>query len=231
MKGLGADMARLLSAITPEREREIAAERAAQERRASAERADRDRRRLASWGAPARAVEYALRLGDLKRTDALAAVRDWPARRSILILGGNVGRGKTTAAVWWLWNGAGAPGWVRSGPPRFVTADELRRASAFGDDSPLAEYESASRLVIDDLGVEYADSKGAWSSRLDALIDARYRSLRPTVITTNMLLEEFRGDRVDPENRRHSERILSRLREAGDWIEVGGEDLRSRRAK
>jgi DNA replication protein DnaC len=83
---------------------------------------------------------------------------------------------------------------------------------------PLTALERQRHLVIDDLGVEYGDKSGVWQSRIDALLDARYRDYRKTIITTNL----------DPKAiaERYGQRVGDRLREDTVWFRVPG---RSRR--
>lgn len=73
-------------------------------------------------------------------------------------------------------------------------------------------------LAIDDLGREYADMHGRWASELDLLIDDRHEMRRPTVITSNISLEEFKE--------RYGERIADRIRQAGLVVSCAGESLR-----
>jgi len=80
-----------------------------------------------------------------------------------------------------------------------------------GYQSIITFTQTASLLVLDDLG---AQKKSDWStSKLDEIIDYRYLSRRPLVVTTNLTL-----DRIQP-------RIADRLRE-GTLIQLSGPSYR-----
>lgn len=65
--------------------------------------------------------------------------------------------------------------------------------------------------------------KGAFTNSLDGLVDARYRHLLPTVITTNLRAEEFKA--------RYGARAIDRLRERGEFVELNGASLRAGRGR
>lgn len=163
---------------------------------------------------PARVVDD-VRADRLATTPALAHARDFRAApvgdQHILVLLGGTGTGKTTAAAWLASEvGGSRPGLVRSGA--------LERAGRY--DRELAEWvTSRTLLVIDDLGVEYQDGKGAFRSVLDELIDVAYGARRRLVITSNLDAAGV-ADRV-------GERIWSRLCAAAKLANCGARDLRS----
>lgn len=108
---------------------------------------------------------------------------------------------------------------------RFVPVPELLaeiRAS-YRDDGPderdiLDKYSQLPYLVLDDLGAEKSTE---WSiTTLYLIIDRRYRDMRPTVVTTNLTLDQIA--------KTLSERISSRLA-SGKVIEIKGEDYRMKR--
>jgi DNA replication protein DnaC len=72
-------------------------------------------------------------------------------------------------------------------------------------------------LILDDLGAEKPTEWG--EEKLYMIIDTRLRAKLPLFVTTNCTSKEL-------ENKFHP-RILSRLRETCDWIEVGGRDWRA----
>ena len=73
-------------------------------------------------------------------------------------------------------------------------------------------------LVLDDLGTE---SKTEWTlNTIHQIIDFRYREQLPTVITTNLPLDEIRE--------LYGERLLSRIYEMCQGIEFCGKDYRVR---
>ena len=60
-------------------------------------------------------------------------------------------------------------------------------------------------LILDDLGVER--STGFVSEQMFSILDSRYRSGLPMIITTNLTLEEMRTT-ADPDRKRIYDRIL-----------------------
>lgn len=184
--------------VASTRTREVAEERTRQQREI-VERA----------GIPLRYVEL-LERGATSMTEAVAEVnRD----KALIILAGKSGCGKTHAACSWLWDFIHADV-TPARWPRFVPAGDLPRI----DERDLFALRNAPRLVIDDLGMEYADDKGFFSTVIDRLLDWRYANLRPTVITTNLRLEVFKL--------RYQIRIWDRIREAGAYVEISNESLR-----
>jgi hypothetical protein len=141
-----------------------------------------------------------------------------PPRRGIYVLSGPIGCGKSHAAAAWLTEfGGRAPMWS--------TAARLAATSRYDADAR-ARRESATAMVLDDLGVEYADRGGSFLSDLDELVDWFYATEKPLVITTNIALAE-RGGR-NPFADRHKGRIASRITESRGWLAVSGPDLRRR---
>lgn len=179
-----------------------------------------DLRRAASWTIPAKDAELVITEKGLSQTLALEAVAAPPNGAHLIVLSGGVGCGKTTAASWWLWHGAhGHRQHARTGPPRFVAVAWFARHSRY-DHERFDALERSRALVVDDLGMEYADAKGNFVADLDALLDARYRNLLPTVLTTNLDAEEF--------GERYGRRLRSRIHESGCFLNVNGDDLRQR---
>jgi DNA replication protein DnaC len=157
--------------------------------------------------------------GTAKPTPALDAARRCRDEKAIWVLTGGVGCGKTFAAHWWLlskWPGAGAIIPDRLG---FATAHEFTRASRYGE--KFDRLTAPDRLVIDDFGAEYADEKGSFLADFDALLDARWRMGKPTMMTTNMLREQF--------TKRYGARITDRVRGEDGWFNVSGPSLRGER--
>lgn len=141
-------------------------------------------------------------------TSAIEALRVAMKGRTIVVLSGGVGCGKTCAAGWWITQSRGD----------WISASALATLSPFDEAS--RERMHSPRLVIDDLGAEYLDAKGFLASLLDSLWDYRYSHRLPTVVTTNLTLKQFQA--------RYSERIKDRLRECGDFVEVSGDSMRRR---
>ncbi len=150
-------------------------------------------------------------LGDAQRseTPALGAI-DRVNSDGTWVLSGGVGAGKTMAAHTWLLRE------VSTSRVGFVSAHHFGRLSRYA--GKIERYSAPQRLVVDDLGVEYADEKGSLQSDLDELLDARVRAGRGTLLTTNLGASDFRA--------RYGERIASRVREGGGWLSVDGPDLR-----
>lgn len=196
------------------------AERRREERARHEREEGRQRLQWARWGIPSKDIP-AIADGTLCPTPALAAVEAFENERAtVLVLSGPVGCGKTTAAAQWLVQatGRGRGTYIESGPPLFLAIAQYARLNRF-DDTAVTRVECADALVLDDLGAEYLDDKGAFTSLLDGLVDARYRHVLPTVITTNLRAEEFKA--------RYSARTIDRLRERGEFVELTGASLRA----
>lgn len=138
-------------------------------------------------------------------TEAVKALR--AEIGGLVVLSGAPGCGKTAAVAWWLSRVAGS---------KFITAAKLSRISKWGDE--VKALLKASRLAIDDLGVEFADEKGFFVSLLDDVINERYSRQRPTVITTNMQAAVFSG--------RYKGRIVDRVNEFEGFTSLSGGSLR-----
>lgn len=172
--------------------------------------------------------------GALKITSAVSVVAGFrdrakvDASHRILVLGGPVGVGKTTAASWLIAQGPprrysfGAKpddAWPADLHPRFVSAPEFALVDLY-DRERMNALLCCSVLVLDDLGMEVMGDSGIVQGKLDLLFDARYRRLVWTVITTNLTPDAFR--------QRYGDRIVDRIREAGEFVGMPGESLRGR---
>lgn len=203
-----------------EREREWNRAAEARKREAASDLRQAQRHALRAMDLPLDALDLVQR-GSASQTLALAALEE-PA--DILVLAGGVGAGKTVAAVAWLARWVmDAGNWQQGdacqllGRGLFLTAPALQRGPRF-DAKWLGHIERASRLVIDDLGAEYADERGSFVSLLDELINDRYARRRPTLITTNCDASVFKS--------RYGARIADRIRERGRFESVGAKSLR-----
>ena len=213
----------------PERDAKIreawASSREAEKQQAEAEHA----RYMADLDA--KAEELADRAGLSKRAMACigAGLKDWVPMTEVkkwsgegtLVLSGGKGAGKTVAANKWLWDLIFDPlNWENHvGRARFalhepllVTAAHMGRWKRY-DDNEMDRLLKASRLVIDDIGTEFMDTKGSYMVLLDEVIDVRYAQMLPTVITTNVGMVEF-FERV-------GERVARRIREDGFFVSCG----------
>lgn len=168
--------------------------------------------RAGRWGLDAIDPVRADRLRDVPALSHVRRFRDVPPGdpKSILVLLGGTGCGKTTASAWLAADvGGSRPGLVRAG--------ELERAGRY--DRELAAWIlDRTLLVVDDLGVEYQDGRGAFRSLLDELIDVAYSHRRKMVITSN-LDEQGIADRVGA-------RIWSRFAVSAEIVHCGSVDLR-----
>lgn len=122
----------------------------------------------------------------------------------ILVLAGKPGNGKTVAACRWLLDGLHA-----QRPPLFVTAARLSRWDRYNN-AEMDRLLLAPRLVLDDLGEEYNDTKGNFLAVLDETVCDRLSNKRATIITTNLDVDQFTA--------RYGVRIRDRIRESGRWV-------------
>jgi hypothetical protein len=159
---------------------------------------------------PPRLVEV-LRADKLAPTKALdhAAVFT-NGDKTVLVLLGGTGAGKTLATCWIAQQfGGPRPGWIRAGG--------LERAGRY--DRDLHQWiAERTLLVVDDLGVEFMDGKGAFLSVLDELVDAAWCRNGRLVLTSNLSVEAFAA--------RYESRIWSRICDVGMVGNCGGKDLR-----
>lgn len=88
----------------------------------------------------------------------------------------------------------------------------------------LEELTKPSLLIIDDLGSERSTEYSL--EQIYAVIDSRYSSGKPMILTTNLTLEEMEN----PGDRSHA-RIYSRILERCVPVLINGSDLRKRNAE
>jgi len=130
--------------------------------------------------------------------------------KRIRVLSGGTGVGKTFASLRWQGDHGG-----RS--PFFLRATELMTGWKY-DQELRRKWHASSSMILDDLGSEYADSKGWLTAVLDELIDVCSGRKARTIITTNLKSTEFKE--------RYGERIISRLRGSGRWKSIFDRDRR-----
>ena len=93
-------------------------------------------------------------------------------------------------------------------------------------------YEEVPLLVIDDIGSEQPSEWG--STKIFAIINARYEAYMPTIVTTNYAGDELirrmtpTGPNGRPLDSRNAEKTLDRLKEMCVGIEMNWESWRSR---
>jgi len=115
-----------------------------------------------------------------------------------------------------------------------IISDSYSRNGDVGELEVMNTLYDAGLLILDDLGVEH---KTAWSyDKLYTIIDTRYRAKKPTIITTNLRIDD--GNRVNElrnnlaivdaktGHRDPSDRIYNRLVEMCAFIEVAGKSWR-----
>lgn len=170
------------------------------------------------------------------------AVRDWPVKRGPaptrgLVLWGEVGRGKTHLLAAMLRELA----FTRGLTVRFVEFSHLLADLKSGFDRGIAAADLLDPLVeVDVLGIDEL-GKGRRTDFEEAVIDEivsrRYNAWRPVLATTNYRPKPASGAQhnlADPERTaqtlgdRVGERVFSRLIEMCDFVELEGEDYRTR---
>lgn len=143
-----------------------------------------------------------------------AAERIADGESDSLLLSGGVGTGKTHLAA------AIAHYAIERGViTKFGNVTDIFQSlrDAFTtDEDILSEVKSVPLLVLDDLGKE---KHSEWSTEtIYSIVNYRYEHMLPTVITTNMTVEELQ-DRV-------GSATMSRLMEMCRYVEMNGEDYR-----
>lgn len=197
-----------------ERDAVVQAEQNDAQRSLEEKHARERRQALVNWGVPVKDIERVC-LAQLDDTPAMVVVRE--DVHGILVLSGRIGCGKTTAAAWWIAQESKVSPYLKVKDPMFIPIYKLERTSRYDDDA-MACVEKAKRLVIDDLGGEFLDSKNAFVALLRGLIDARYNNALPLLITTNLTAVQFKE--------RYGERVVDRIREVGRFTELKGDSLR-----
>jgi DNA replication protein DnaC len=162
---------------------------------------------------PGRLVDLLLR-DELEPTQVMGWARTFlAARRTIAVFSGARGTGKTVAAAWLVSRSAGGV---------FMPVSKLARISRYRDDE-MEPLERCPLLAIDDLGTEFVDEKGSFMATLDGLVNSRYADDLRTVITTNLPADAFKL--------RYGARIERRIREAGRFVELKGDNLRGHKGE
>jgi DNA replication protein DnaC len=162
---------------------------------------------------------------ELKDTPALASVTAWVVEasalreknrsidKSIFVLMGPVGTGKTVAGAYAISHDGGL----------YTTMERLAqcRNAQWGDDrDQWLRYERCSLLVIDEFGME---SHAAAAQALWDIVEKRRGAGRKlTMILGNLNAKEFRQRIVT----RFDVRLLERFKQSGLWREVKGSSLR-----
>jgi DNA replication protein DnaC len=178
---------------------------------------------LPRMGVPIRTAE-AVKHGCLSGFDerpAIATAREWVSgKKSMMLLYGGCGAGKTLAAAWTLLRSREVRGYTehevaldaRGG--RFIRACELTRLGQFDGDWEHVLH--VKWLVLDDFGTEL--NTPAFMARLNELIDHRYGNHLRTAITCNIRKDQLAAH-LGP-------RIVSRMRDDGLVVGCGDDDMR-----
>jgi DNA replication protein DnaC len=149
------------------------------------------------------------RLGDLEGD--LAAVKEWGGDSDVLLLG-NVGAGKTHAAVA-LAREVYDQGVEIMFRPALGLVEDLKPD---GDPRALERASKAGLLILDDLGTERRTDFAA--DRISLLLVTRYDDCLPTIVTSNLSPEVL--------ERQVGERIWSRLYHDSLRVKTAGSDRR-----
>jgi DNA replication protein DnaC len=152
---------------------------------------------------------------------ALAAARAAAEGDNGLILAGDTGTGKSHLAAAIMNRRL-----ERGKEAIFVTVPELladirRLVKADQETSELLELvKTADLLIMDDMGAEKVTE---WVvEQLFVVVNARLNGQKQTVVTTNYQPAEL----IDRIGGIGGQRIVSRLREMGDWVKIAGKDWR-----
>jgi DNA replication protein DnaC len=193
-----------------ERDAQIQSDLEAKEAEERGQADERRRELLLEREAPERAVDGIHAPSFMETSEACLALYGLQNdARSIRVLAGGVGSGKTFAAVWWLAQYGGPS-------PLFMRVSEFETISRY-DKEHRRRWKTASALVLDDLGAEYADGKGNLLADLDELIDVYSGRTAQLIITTNLKPDQFKE--------RYKSRIVSRLRAGARWKSLTGGDM------
>lgn len=177
-------------------------------------RADELRAATLASGVPERYASVAV---DSRRVGDMASGRG-------LWLHGDVGTGKTTAAC------SALRGWLASGRRgAFVTSvamlSELRDSMTRRDEvASTSRYATVGLLVLDDLDKEPPTARSL--SKLFGVVDARWASSRPTVVTSQLAPSEIGARLAAGGDEATATAIVSRLVGSCVTMRMGGRDMR-----
>lgn len=204
-------------------------------------------RALAARGWPARALRIAggESYDERQASSYLEALRDrdGDGQARIVVLAGQPGSGKTAACARWALTRPGPARSAQFETPRFATSAAFFRSPRYRrDEEPILTRDALLReraLVLDDLGVEFADGSGSYRVDFDELVNEFYSDDRLLVISTNLVYPsakardaaKAKGAAVDEQAPtfadRYGERILDRVRECGRWVDSQAASMRT----
>ena len=148
---------------------------------------------------------------DLDRTPALVSVHGWqksPKSGPILCLSGDIGIGKTLAAMWAIANGGGV----------YLHASEAcRQWTAKYDRLTYEKLQGWRMLLLDDVGLE--GDPAAMADLLICACDTRDGKRARMIMTTNLTEKQLRERYPEP-------RLWSRMLRHWHFVTKTGPDLR-----
>lgn len=185
--------------------------------------------KLQRLGVPANDMFTALK--NDKPTHAMRTAQDWwrgdKRLFPVLVMAGDVGVGKTTAAAWcaleWArgypWNSL--PSGSHKEPFAWIDGPGMRKLGEWGEEAQdlLATAAVANFTVLDDAGRE--GDRRAYEALSDLLMERVDRN-RTTILASNVKGEVFRG--------RYGIALADRLRARGVLVTAKGESMRTRGA-
>lgn len=141
-------------------------------------------------------------------------------RGTTLVLAGGVGTGKSHLAGAAIQQIAG-----HHKQGLYVTVlsllrlvrDTWRRDSPRTESQVMSELAAVDLLVVDEVGLQY--DTDAEKTLLTEVMDRRYLDCKPSILITNLGLEAFKAHVGD--------RVYSRLKETGTWVQFDWADYRS----
>lgn len=145
---------------------------------------------------------------------------DFPAGRG-LVLTGTVGSGKTGLAVSLAYLVHMQGHRVRIGTFTEILDDMRPKGGNESPDTVPADLYKPHLLVLDDLGTQKVTE--FVEERLFAIIDGRHQRSLPTIITTNLDLNQL--------NEQFGRRVVSRIVELSTFASLSGEDLRMKKMR
>ncbi|WP_141730477.1 ATP-binding protein [Synergistes jonesii] len=160
-------------------------------------------------------------VGFARDTVALTGARLWNGRGFLYLYGGT-GAGKSFAAAWRVYHDLQLQiekDW--STPRKWPESVKLRAGwySAFSvclERQNLYAAEAAPMLILDDLGCEAQSPSN--KSIINELVAVRYNEMRPTIITSNLNLQELEHI--------YGVRLYERVIQNGRTIDCGGYNMR-----
>lgn len=156
--------------------------------------------------------------GVIVETSSIRAVRDLIARPEmwILTLLGHHGVGKTFAGEWLILEAIREKLAVNDGSAKLLTPFELLEAMHRAESRQ--HLRQVGVLVLDDLGCENSREMALISSALFDIINARWKNMKKTMLTSNLSPKAFLH--------RYGRRVTGRLRDGKRCVAVTGADLR-----